>query len=217
MMLWFGFFLNIPDYKGHNASFAAGVMSGHATIDSVRAALSFGQNFNLSTNASAGLWEYSGGAFASEWAAELQVQYAPEVNFIGTALGGLTPNITAVLLKIDGTDFAYLIPNAVIGLTSQYPNARAELKAKLNPTGPYNASTFLSVLECGGLLFNGQNITNYFVINPSMSCKSLGVRSSPVSSRIHVGVYAMLGGQVRFTWARGLVHGRIDSRDTSLA
>ncbi len=34
-----GWFLNVPDYEGPLASFTAGVQSGHATIDSVRAVL----------------------------------------------------------------------------------------------------------------------------------------------------------------------------------
>jgi hypothetical protein len=31
--------VNVPDYEGPLASFTAGLMSGHATLDSVRAAL----------------------------------------------------------------------------------------------------------------------------------------------------------------------------------
>jgi hypothetical protein len=49
------------------------------------------------------MWGYSGGALASEWAAELQVQYASEMDFAGAALGGLTPNVTSVMNAVDGT------------------------------------------------------------------------------------------------------------------
>lgn len=70
-------------------------------MDSIRAILSSGLGLEASC-AKYALWGYSGGALASEWAAELQVQYAPELNFAGVALGGLTPNVTSVLLTVNG-------------------------------------------------------------------------------------------------------------------
>lgn len=76
-------------------------MSGHATLDAVRATLSLKDDILLPNNTQYAMWGYSGGALASEWAAELQVQYAPEMNFAGAALGGLTPNISTVLTTIN--------------------------------------------------------------------------------------------------------------------
>lgn len=75
-----GWFVNVPDYEGPLASFTAGVMSGHATIDSIRAAFNANETLGLDVDARYALWGYSGGALASDWAAELQVQYAPEVS-----------------------------------------------------------------------------------------------------------------------------------------
>lgn len=76
-----GWFVNVPDYEGPLASFTAGVQSGHATIDSIRAAFNANKTLGLDVDARYALWGYSGGALASEWAAELAVQYAPEVSF----------------------------------------------------------------------------------------------------------------------------------------
>jgi hypothetical protein len=113
------------------------------------------------------MWGYSGGALASEWAAELQVQYAPEMSFAGAALGGLTPNVTNVLLAVDGTSDAGLIPGAILGLSSQFPDVRAFLLSKLKTTGPYNATAFLAAqhltLAQSNKVFGYQVITNYFV------------------------------------------------------
>ena len=93
--------MNVLDYEGPLASYTAGVQSGHATIDSVRAVLNSG--FSLARNETKYvLWGYSGGALTSEWAMELQVQYAPELNFASAALGGLTPNVTSVLKHTNG-------------------------------------------------------------------------------------------------------------------
>lgn len=98
--LGFGWYVNVPDFEGPLASFTAGVESGHATLDSVRAVLS--SDYGLTDGARYAMWGYSGGALATEWAAELQVQYAPELNFSGVALGGLTPNISSVLESVTG-------------------------------------------------------------------------------------------------------------------
>ncbi len=105
-----GYFVSVPDYEGPLASFTAGVLSGYATIDSVRAVLGLAAQVGLDPEARYALWGYSGGALASEWAAELQVQYAPEMNFSGNAVGGLTPNVTSVLFSINKAASAGLAP-----------------------------------------------------------------------------------------------------------
>jgi hypothetical protein len=46
-----GWHVNVPDYEGPLASFTAGLMSGYATLDSVRAALSCREILGLSPNA----------------------------------------------------------------------------------------------------------------------------------------------------------------------
>ena len=173
-----GWYINVPDYEGPNASFTAGVQSGHATLDSVRAVLNSG--FGLSPDVKYAMSGYSGGALASEWAAELQVQYAPELSFVGAALGGLTPNSTSVLLSINGGRSAELIPNGILGLASQFPDVEALLISQLKPTGDYNASTFLG-LRTGGAdyykTFNNQDISRYFI-------NGLATLSDPVFKRV---------------------------------
>ena len=122
--------------------------------------------FGLSPNASYALWGYSGGALASEWAAELAIQYAPEMTFAGAALGGLTPNATSVIETINGTPYAELIVNGVIGVVSQDSAAQAFLISQLKKTGPYNATGFLAArtqstsADLGA--YAGQDIFQYF-------------------------------------------------------
>ncbi|KAF2173489.1 hypothetical protein M409DRAFT_61872 [Zasmidium cellare ATCC 36951] len=160
-----GWFVNVPDYEGPTASFTAGVVSGHSTLDSIRAVLSSG--FGLAPNGTKyAMWGYSGGALASEWAAELQNQYAPELTFAGAALGGLTPNVTSVLASVTGSIEAGLIPAGILGLASQYPELMQWLGDNLNMEGQYNASEFLeaknqTLVEAIGA-FVGQDITKYF-------------------------------------------------------
>ena len=159
-----GWFVNVPDYDGPLGSDVAGVQSGHATLDSVRAVLSSG--FGLSSNARYVMWGYSGGALASEWAAELQVQYAPELNFSGAALGGLTPNVTNVLETINGTPAVGLAVSGLLGLTSQYPAAYEFLIQQLKTSGPYNKTGFLAAknmtIEESNPYYANQDVFAYF-------------------------------------------------------
>ncbi|CEJ89549.1 hypothetical protein VHEMI05390 [[Torrubiella] hemipterigena] len=161
-----GMFVNVPDYEGPLASFTAGVISGHATLDSVRAVLNLAKEVGLAEDAKYAMWGYSGGALASEWAGELQVQYAPELNFSGNAMGGLTPNVTSVLYNINGQVAAGLAVSSMLGLGSQYPDILKKYVEKLNTDGPYNKTTFLSAynmsLTEAGIAFLGKDISKYF-------------------------------------------------------
>ncbi|KAK8005460.1 Trichothecene C-3 esterase [Apiospora arundinis] len=162
-----GWYVSVPDYEGPLASFTAGVQSGHATIDAVRAVLSSGFGLADSSKVNYAMWGYSGGALASEWAAELQVQYAPELNFAGAALGGLTPNTTTVMKACSGQLCAGLTPPGIIGLASQFPEVLEYVISQLKTEGPMNATTFLKVQSLGlaqsAMLFAFQNIGDYFV------------------------------------------------------
>ncbi|KUJ23062.1 lipase 1 [Mollisia scopiformis] len=158
------------DYEGPLASFSAGVMSGHAVLDGVRAVLSgsCAETFGLLPEVKYALSGYSGGSIASEFAAELQKDYAPELKFVGVAIGGTVPNITSVRDTVDGTVSAGLLPSWLVGVTSQFPLARKYLVSVLKKTGPYNATTFFSVAASGDIftdltVFEFQNISNYFV------------------------------------------------------
>jgi hypothetical protein len=158
-----GWYVNVPDFEGPLASFALGVQEGHATLDSVRAVLH--SRFALSKDVRYAMWGYSGGSIASEWAAELQVQYAPELNFAGVALGGLVPNLTNSVETITGTMWAGLIPPGLLGVTSQNQEALDFLLSKFKKSGPYNQTEFLSAyhmnLTQALVTFAGQNIFDY--------------------------------------------------------
>ena len=138
--------MNIPDYEGPLASFTAGVQSGHATLDSVRAVLTSGLGLNGNDTKYA-LSGYSGGALASEWAAELQVQYAPELHFAGASLGGLPTNMISVVETVVGGPFSVLSVIGILGLTSQDAVAREYIMSQLKTSGPYNATGFLVALH----------------------------------------------------------------------
>ena len=160
-----GWSVSVPDYEGPLAAFGAGVQSGHATLDSVRAVLSSGIGLTPSTRYA--MWGYSGGSIASEWAAELQVQYAPELFFSGAALGGLVTNGSTAFDLVNGHLYAGLIPLGTLGFTSQFPESYNFLVSKLKSTGQYNRTAFLSARNMTApealAAFAFQDIYSYFV------------------------------------------------------
>ena len=162
--LGLGWYVNVPDHEGPLASFLEGVQEGHAVLDSVRAALQ--TDCGLAKDARYAMWGYSGGSIASEWAAELQVQYAPEMKFVGAAMGGLVSNLTAAIASITGGWSAGLIPEGLLGITSQYPDAYNYLVSQLKESGPYNKTTFLSAKEMtineAFVFFANQSAFKYF-------------------------------------------------------
>ena len=134
-----GWHVSVPDYEGPLASFTLGIQSGQATLDAVRAVLSLagtvrdGHDIGLSSDSRYALWGYSGGSIASEWAAELQPTYAPELKFSGLAVGGIITNIWRVLESVSGKMLAGLVPSGLLGMTTQYPEARSHLISHLKP------------------------------------------------------------------------------------
>jgi hypothetical protein len=125
-----GWWVFTTDYEGLDAQFTVGLQSGQAVLDSVRAILREGPNIGLSESPLYALWGYSGGALASSWAAELQPAYAPELDFAGVALGGLTPNVSSVLRTINKGSNVGLAFSGIYGQAKAYPNMTHWLSSK---------------------------------------------------------------------------------------
>lgn len=162
--------INMPDYEGPRAAYLAGNNSGHAVLDSIRAVQSLGDDVGLAANDDRvrhAVYGYSGGAFASQWAAQLQPAYAPALDIGVVAYGGLAVNATAALPTVNGGPSAGLVVLAFLGTTAQFPDARKILVDNLHTTGPYNATTFLSAakldVQTAQMLFQNQDISKYFV------------------------------------------------------
>jgi len=109
----------IPDTEGEEADFSAGPVYGYNTLDSLRAALSSPAT-GLTSTTKIGLAGYSGGAIATEWAAQLAPTYAPEINsnIVGAAMGGVLVDPAHNLKYIEGSSsWASVIPMSLDGLT----------------------------------------------------------------------------------------------------
>ncbi|BDT97395.1 MULTISPECIES: lipase family protein [Nocardia] len=90
------------DYEGPRSRFLDGVNSGRGVLDGIRAARDLPQA-GLGPATPIGAWGYSGGAFATLWAAQLQPEYAPDVRFAGITSGGVPADWPAIAREADGT------------------------------------------------------------------------------------------------------------------
>lgn len=117
-----GYTVIVSDTEGQKANFAAGPEYGYNTLDSIRAAFNSPQ-IGLSNNAKVALMGYSGGAIATEWAAELAPTYAPDVNarLIGATFGGTLVSPEHNLTYIEGAPiWGGVMPMAVVGVSRSY-------------------------------------------------------------------------------------------------
>lgn len=130
-----GWYVVAPDYEGVQGSFTAGKQAGHATLDSIRAALSTNNVTGISPDAEVAMFGYSGGTIATGWAANLQPTYAPDLKgqIIGAAMGGWVTNITLTARAVNKSLFAGLIPLAINGLLQEYPELEYLKEEQLEP------------------------------------------------------------------------------------
>ena len=116
-------------------AYGAAKLGGQLTLDGIRAAKNFDPlQLRNSPVAMAG---YSGGGMATAWAAALAPSYAPELNIVGSAQGGVPMNLVKMgyLLGEDTPHPAFgLVLAAAIGLGREYPD-RMPVSENLTPQG----------------------------------------------------------------------------------
>jgi pimeloyl-ACP methyl ester carboxylesterase len=109
-----GFIVTVPDYEGTNLDWGAGQESGYGTLDAIRATESY---LGAASSTKVGMVGYSGGAIATEWAAELAPSYAPALHIIGAAAGGVPVDFAHNLTYINGDDdWSGVIPAVLVSL-----------------------------------------------------------------------------------------------------
>jgi hypothetical protein len=112
----------IADTEGEQADFAAGPEYGTNTLDSLKAAIASPAT-GLSSTKKIAMIGYSGGAIATEWAAELAPTYAPTINskLVGATMGGVLVDPAHNLHYVDGSlSWAGVMPMAIIGVSRAF-------------------------------------------------------------------------------------------------
>lgn len=141
----------VADTEGEKADFAAGPEYGINTLNSLRAALASPAT-GLAKAQKIGMIGYSGGAIATEWAAELAPAYAPDIDkrLVGAAFGGVLVDPAHNLHYVDGSSiWAGVIPMSVIGVSRAF---QIDLTPYLNEYGLqiYNKLQKTSIAEVLG-------------------------------------------------------------------
>ncbi|MEH3054327.1 MAG: hypothetical protein PGN13_10025 [Patulibacter minatonensis] len=110
------------DYEGPKNAWGVAGTTAHGVLDGIRAAEAFepaGLTDGVKTKV--GMVGYSGGGNATAWANEYAPNYAPELNIVGAAQGGVGPKLDRVVSALDGQLFAGIAFAGIIGVTSGYP------------------------------------------------------------------------------------------------
>jgi hypothetical protein len=110
------------DYQGPQSRFLDGVNSGRGVLDGIRAARTLAPD-GLGPTSPIGAWGYSGGAYATLWAAQMQPDYAPDVRLAGITAGGVPSNWPAIAQGVDGTTQAGLAMLVLLSIAKNNPNA----------------------------------------------------------------------------------------------
>jgi hypothetical protein len=113
------------DYTGPQHAFAAALLAAHFVLDGIRAAIAFEPGvFDGATPI--GLWGYSGGAQTTLAAAERHPGYAPELNIVGGAAGGITVDPATMTRTFedvyDGSLLSGIPLGAIIGVSREFPD-----------------------------------------------------------------------------------------------
>lgn len=149
----------LPDYEGLNSYWALGKANGRATLDAVRAAESFTPLRLSGKDTPVGMIGYSGGSVPATWANELYKAYAPEINIVGIAAGGIPVDLGNVARAVDGTTFAGLYLGVVTSQSRAYPELN--IRSYLNETG-LAAVGEIGEMCAGGFLTGAPDILTKF-------------------------------------------------------
>lgn len=130
-----GFALSVPDYEGPGSEWGAARQPGYAVLDGVRAAQQFPSLGLSGAGIPTALWGYSGGSLASGWAAQVQPDYAPELDIRGAALGGFITDPGQAIVRTIGTVFSGVPISVLPGLVRSEPALVAAFDKHLTPAG----------------------------------------------------------------------------------
>jgi len=131
-----GWAVAVGDYQGLGTpgahTYVIGPVMGSAVLDMARAAMNLSEA-GLDSNAPVGIMGYSEGGAAAGWAAQMAGAYAPELNLVGTAAGGIPADLKRLGEFLDGgIGFPFLL-FAAVGLDEAFPELN--LDSYLNAEG----------------------------------------------------------------------------------
>ncbi|MGH9920151.1 MAG: lipase family protein, partial [Nitrososphaerales archaeon] len=110
----------ISDYEGEDLAEGVGQQYGYETLDAIRAAEKW---LGVPENTTpVGMVGYSGGSIATEFASELAPHYAPDLDIVGVAEGGVPVDPFHNLAYVDhpGSSWTWVIPVHLKGVARAF-------------------------------------------------------------------------------------------------
>ncbi|WP_329407053.1 lipase family protein [Nocardia vinacea] len=180
----------VTDYIGLGTpgmhTFANRIEGAHAILDGARAAQYLG---GVGPETPVVFWGYSQGGGATAGAAEMQPDYAPELNLKGTWAGGPVADLAAILQRIDGALIGGAIGFAINGLLARYPDLHKAVDRVTSPAGRAMLETLST--ECIGDVITGQPFlkTSTLTIDGRSLTEHLDAipEAAPALADMHVG------------------------------
>ncbi|WP_374316380.1 lipase family protein [Aquabacterium sp.] len=118
-----GYAVLVTDYAGYlndqKAIYMAGESQAHAALDIFRAATAL-PGAGIDPKAKVGVWGYSQGGQTAAKVAEIASTYAPDINIVGVATGGVPAELRSVARNLDGNTGAAFLMSTVAGLANEY-------------------------------------------------------------------------------------------------
>ncbi|WP_051471147.1 lipase family protein [Patulibacter minatonensis] len=111
----------VPDHEGPDSQLMVRATEGHAVLDGIRAAEQLPGTGLRGRATKVALMGYSGGAHATASALELQAAYAPELDIVGAAAGGVPTLDAASIRGLDGSLGSGLVLPILTALERAYP------------------------------------------------------------------------------------------------
>jgi acetyl esterase/lipase len=121
----------VPDYEGPQSEFLSGLGEGRMVIDGIRAARRFAPAGLKGSPV--GIWGYSGGAYATSIAGQIQPNYAPRVKLAAMVLGGVPADLQSTILSFDKLRLGGILAMGFSSVARSYPGQH--LETYLNDTG----------------------------------------------------------------------------------
>lgn len=156
-----GWAVSVPDHEGFHGMWGAPHEPGYRILDGVRATLSC-KRLGLSPAAPVGLWGYSGGGFASAWAAEVCAGYSPELNIVGAVLGSPVGDPGSIGRRLNATFWAGLPAMVIAALAQIYPDVERLVQEHATPEGKAILARLQKMTTASAVLgLKNKDINNY--------------------------------------------------------
>ena len=148
----------VPDYEGTSLDWAAGQEEGYDTLDGIRATENL---LKLPTAGTpVGMVGYSGGSIATEFASELAPKYAPKLDLVGDAEGGIPVDFAHNTTYINGSQgWSGVIPAVLVALA----------RAFHLPLAPYSSAYGLKIAA----QVKDECINSFFGAYPGLTVQKL--------------------------------------------